>query len=272
MANIIVVPFKDEKKAIEALHKLKELDSYGDITLYEHLMIRKNEENHYEVLKDKTDGEGWRTFSGMALGGLVGAIAGPVGLIIGLYSGTIAGAVWDASRYDFEDDFIKKVNNQLNIGTIAIIAEVGEDSTVFIDNALEPICSEIIRTEADIEFDDYIDEHVEELEDKIKDEREKLKKATKEEKVKINAKIADLKVKRKAKIAELEAKRKSTLKEIKDKTSERINKLENRLEGYENTVSNSFAKVRRKRLQKRIKKQELKLEQLHKALGEDILD
>ncbi len=42
MANIIVVSFTEEAKAIEALHKIKELDAYGDITLYEHILIRKD--------------------------------------------------------------------------------------------------------------------------------------------------------------------------------------------------------------------------------------
>src|SRR5690606_22150809 len=209
MANIIVVPFKEETKAIDALHKIKELDAYGDITLYEHMMIRKKANDQYEVLNKTTDGEGWRTFTGMALGGLVGAIAGPLGLIIGLYTGTAAGAIWDISRYDFEDDFVKKVSGKMNTGTIAIIAEVGEDSPVFIDDALKSYSSEIIRSEAGVEFDNYIDDQIEDLEDDIEDEREKLKNATAQEKVKIKAKITDLKEKRKAKISELEAKRKS---------------------------------------------------------------
>ncbi|WP_117880408.1 DUF1269 domain-containing protein [Aureibaculum luteum] len=272
MANIIVVPFKEEKRAIDALHKIKELDAYGDITLYEHMMIRKKENNQFEVLNDQTDEEGWRTLTGAAVGGLLGAIAGPVGFVIGLYSGLAVGAIADVSRYDFEDDFVKKVSNQMTVGTIAIIAEVGEDSSVFINEALEPYSSEIIRSEAGIEFDDYIDGQIEDIEDKIEDEREKLKKATKEEKVKIKSKIAELKAKRKIKIAALETKRKQALKIIKDKTDNRIKQMENRLNDYEHSVSNSIMKVRKNRLKKRIKKQEEKLYQLHAALCEDIVD
>ena len=272
MANIIVVSFKEETKAIEALHKIKELDSYGDITLYEHMLIRKKENDQYEVLDDATDGVGWRTFTGMALGGFVGALAGPIGLVIGLYSGTAVGALLDISRYDFEDDFIHKVNNKMKAGTIALVAEVSEDSSVFIDTYLKPFDAEIIRTEAGVEFDNYMDEQVDELEEEIEDEREKLKKATADEKAKINAKIANLKAKRKARMDELEAKRKSTIKGIKDKTNARIKKLESRLEGYEDSISDSYRKARKNRLKKRIKKEEEKLYQLHNALGEDIVD
>ncbi|RED43668.1 putative membrane protein [Winogradskyella eximia] len=272
MANIIVVSFKEETKAIEALHKIKELDAYGDITLYEHMMIRKKENNHYEVLNDQTDGEGWRTFTGLALGGIIGAFAGPLGLIIGLYTGTAVGAIWDVSRYDFEDNFIKKVSNKMNVGTIAIVAEVAEDSSVFVDDALVGLSSEIIRSEAGLEFDDYVDDQIEDLEEDIDDQRQKLKKATAEEKTKIKAKIADLKAKRKAKIAELETKRKSALKEIKTSTKARINKLESRLESYKDAISDSYSQARKNRLKKRIKREEEKLYQLHSALGEDIVD
>ncbi|MEZ7505571.1 hypothetical protein [Flavobacterium sp. Arc2] len=272
MANIIVIPFKEEENAIAALHKMKELDGYGDITLYEHMMIRKKAHNQYEVLFYQEEGEGWRTFTGMALGGLVGALAGPLGFFVGLYTGTLAGAAWDVSHYDFEEDLVKRVSNKMNIGTIAIIAEVGEDSSIFIDNAVKPFTSEIIRSEAGIEFDDYIDEQIEDLEDEIGEEREKLRKATAEEKSKIKSKIADLKAKRKAKINDLEDKRKSALKEIGEKTKARIEKLESRLKGYENGISDAFSKAKINRIKNRIKKQEEKLVHLLNELDEEIMD
>jgi len=272
MANIIVIPFKEEENAIAALHKIKELDGYGDITLYEHMMIRKKAHNQYEVLFYKEEGEGWRTFTGMALGGLVGALAGPLGFFVGLYTGTVAGAAWDVSHYDFEEELVKRVSNKMNIGTIAIIAEVGEDSSIFIDDALKPYTSEIIRSEAGIEFDDYIDEHIEDIEDKIEEEREKLRKATAEEKDKIKAKITDLKSKRKSKIADFQEKKKSALKEIEAKTKDRIKKLESRLKGYELAVEDAFAKAKINRIKKRLQKQEEKLTHLLSVLEEEIRD
>lgn len=270
MANIIVVSFKEETKAIEALHKIKELDMYGDITLYEHMMVRKKENDQYEVLNDDTSGEGWRTLTGAAVGGLLGALAGPVGLVIGLYSGVAIGAIADVVHYDFEDDFIKKINNKMKPGTIAIVAEVSEESPIFIDDYLKPFDAEIIRTDADLEYDNFIEEQIEELEDEIEDEREKLKKATADKKVKIKTKIADLKAKRKAKIAELEAKRKSTVQEIKTKTEARIEKLKAGLDKFEDSVENTVSDARASRIKKRIKKQEARLNKLEHKL-EDVL-
>ena len=272
MANIIVIPFKEESKAIDALHQIKELDSYGDITLYEHIIIRKTNNNQYKVLKNQTDSEGWRTFTGMALGGFAGALAGPIGFIIGLYTGTAFGAYWDISHFKFENEFIKKVSNQMAVGTIAIIAELSEDNPDFIDEALKPYCSEILRSEAGLEYDDFVDEEIEDLEDGIEDERENLKKATSVEKKHISTKINHLKAKRKAKIEDLEAQRKSTLDGFKSKTKNRIKKLELRLQNYEDSISNSYQKARKDRLKKRIKREEEKLYQLHNRLGEDIVD
>jgi len=272
MANIIVIPFKEEAKAIDALHQIKQLDEYGDITLYEHIMIRKRENNQYEVLNNQTDVEGWRTFTGMALGGFAGAFAGPIGFIIGLYTGTAFGAFWDIKHFDFENNFIKKVSNQMAVGTITIIAEVSEDNPDFINEALSPYSSEILRSEAGLDYDDFVDEEIEGLEDDIEDERENLKKATFEEKKHISTKIKHLKAKRKAKIEDLEAQRKSTLYGIKDKTNARINTLKSRLENYENSISKTYIKARKDRLRKRIKREEEKLYQLHNALGEDIVD
>ena len=271
MANIIIVSFKEETKAIEALHKIKELDNYGDITLYEYMMIRKKDDDQYEVLKDETKETQWRTFTGMALGGLIGALVGPIGLVVGLFSGTAVGAILDFSRYDFEDDFLRKINNKMKIGDITIVAEVGEENSIFIDNALKPFNAEIIRSEADVEFDDYIEDQIDDLEDKIEDERKKLKKATDDAKTKIIAKIDELKTKRKAKIEDMEAKRKSTLKSIKDKTKAKIKKLQSKLDNYEDTIFDTIKQTRIDRLKRRVNRQKSKLNKLNHQL-EEVLD
>lgn len=41
MTNLIVISFKNEAQAIETSHKLMELESSGDITFYEKVILRK---------------------------------------------------------------------------------------------------------------------------------------------------------------------------------------------------------------------------------------
>lgn len=273
MANILVITFKVEKDAIEALNKMRELDAYGDITLYEHLMIRKEEGNKYEVLEsNQNEGLGQRMISGMALGGFIGVFGGPLGLLIGLSTGAVAGTIWGLGHFDFEDEFVEKVSKETQDGNIVLFAEVGEDGPLCIDHALKPYYSELLRSEAGADFSDYIDDEIEDLEEEIEDQREKLKKATVDEKEKIKAKIADLKVKRQAIVTELETKKESVLKEIKTKTKARINKLEARLENFGQSISASLREARSERLKKRITREVKKLHQLRVALKENIAD
>lgn len=177
MANIIVVTFKEEIKAIEALNKIKELDVCGEIILYDHIIIREKENNQYEVLSDQTSGAGWRIFTGIALGSLVGgALSGSIGFIIGLYTGFVAGIIWGIIHFNVQKNFIQKVTNRMTTGTIAIIAEVAEENPNFLDDALKAFRLEGIRSEVGIEFDDYQDEQIEEFEE-VENELDELKKA-----------------------------------------------------------------------------------------------
>ena len=100
MNNIIVVSFTDETKAVDALHKLVEWDSFGDISIYEKIIVRKKTYGEYEILKEDSF-EGWRTLTDMGYGSLLGLMGGPVGFVIGLYTGTAIGAIADSSHYDF---------------------------------------------------------------------------------------------------------------------------------------------------------------------------
>ena len=263
MANIIVVPFKKEKEAIEALHKIKELDSCGDITLYEYMMIRKIENNQFKIVNNQTGGKCSRILTGEAVGRLLGVLTGPVGFVTGLYSSLGMGAVVDNSRYELEKKFIKKVSNKLSTGVIAIIAEVSKDSSVFIKNALSNLALEILMRESVVIFDDYLDEQIQNLEGKLEEERKNIKTVVAAEKIKVKIRISNLKAQRKTKVANLEVKRKFNSREFKVKIIPQINRKESHVKGNEYAVANSFEKRREKKLKKKIIKQEKKLEQLH---------
>src|SRR5258707_489665 len=138
MTNLIIASFKEEAEAIEASRKLNELESIGDITIYEMVIIKKNADGQAVVLQADTS-DGLRTLSGMAIGTLVGALAGPVGVVIGMFTGTLTGAVLEEDHYGFSEDFSSKVIDQLQPGTVAIIAEIDEESEIFVDSSLAPL-------------------------------------------------------------------------------------------------------------------------------------
>ena len=265
MTKVIVVSFTEEAKAISALHKLIELESFGDISMYERIMVRKKANGELETLKEDSSG-GWRALTGMAIGGLIGMLAGPVGLVVGLFTGTVIGGVSDAGHYDFEGDFAKKIEANMPVGTVLIIAEIDEDGVGFIDSSLKPFDATIIRSDVDFEFDQYVDDQIEEIDEDIAGERAKLKKAIGKDKEKIEKKIADLKANRKSKITEFEAKSKKSIQAIKDKAESEIQSVKNGLHNAVDQINESVDENRENRIKHRIASHEAKLKSLNTEL------
>jgi uncharacterized membrane protein len=243
MAQVIVISLQEEAKAIEALHKLNELESQGDISIYDKVMVRKNADGKCEILKEDSS-SGWRALTGMSVGSLIGLIGGPVGFVVGLYAGTVVGAIAELSHYDFADDFVTKIENEIPVGTVAIIAEVDELSDVFIDTTLKPYNAVITRSDVDFEFDKYANEQIDEIDEEIADDRAALKKAIGDDRKKIQKKIHNLKEKRQEKIAEFVANAKAA----------------------KNSVSNEIKEERKDRIKRRIAKHEERLNNLNKQL------
>ena len=267
MKNIVVVSFTNETKAIDAMHKLIELDSFGDISIYEKIMVRKKANGDCEVLKEESF-EGWRTLTGMGVGSLLGLLGGPVGVVIGLYTGTAIGALADLGHYDFADDFIAKTKNKLAAGTVSIIAEIDEDSNAFVDSYLKPFDAVITRSDVDFEFENYSNEQIEMIEDEIAEERAAMKKAIGNERTKIQNKIAELKEKRKAAISEFVAKAKATETTIKGKTTASVAKMKSDVKELVNTIGNEVKDERASRIKRSIARHEDRLKDLKKQLRE----
>jgi uncharacterized membrane protein len=221
MTNLIVISFKNEAQAIAGSHKMIELESFGDITVYEKVMVKKDSNGEITALESDSS-DGLRVLSGMALGTLIGALAGPAGLLVGMVSGTLTGALLETDYYDFSDDFTSKVYGQLQPGTVAIIAEIYEEAPAFVDNAMEPLGATILRSNVDDAYDEFVDDQVTAFEKDIADERARIKSANEREKSKIQQKIAQLKEKRHQRIVELKAQHKARKEaRLKDKINER---------------------------------------------------
>lgn len=267
MKNIIVVSFTDETKAINAMHKLVELESYGDISIYEKVMVRKNANGECEVLREDSF-EGWRTLTGMGIGSLLGALGGPVGFAIGMYTGTTIGLLGDIGHYDFADDFVAKTKNKLTAGTVSIIAEVDEDSDAFVDTSLKPFDAVISRTSVDAEYDNFVNEKIDKIEDDIAAQRAALKNAIGSEKAKIQAKIAELKAKRKATIAEFEANAKAAEESLKEKATAVVKGIQADVTDFVNTMNQEINEERAAWIKSRIARHEERLKDLKKQLSE----
>jgi len=243
MTNLIIASFNQESEAIEASRKLTELESLGDITIYEMVVVKKNPDGETVVLQADT-AEGFTTLSGLAIGSLVGALAGPVGLVLGMFTGTLAGAAMEADDYGFAEDFLTKTADALAPGAAAVIAEVEEDDPVFVDSSLSPLGAVLTRTDVDYEYTKYSDDEMEELDEDVAAARAKLKAAGDEDKDKFRQKIAKLKEKRKERITEFEQKVKEAAEEIKTTAKDRkIARIRSKIEKHQMKISSLEKKL-----------------------------
>jgi len=237
MTNLIIAAFKEEAEAIEASQKLNELERIGDITIYELVVVKKNVDGKTVVLHSDTR-EGLTTVSGMAIGTLIGALAGPVGLVAGMFTGTVAGAAIETENYGFAEDFISKAAGQLQPGMASVIAEIEEDDPVFVDSSLSPLGVLLTRSDVDYEYTKHSDEEIDEVDEEIGAARAKLKSAADKDKDKIRRKIAKLKEERKERIDEFKEKVKDTIANVRTSVKGRkIEKIRNKVEKYQQKIA-----------------------------------
>jgi uncharacterized membrane protein len=265
MTKVIVASFKDVKKAKEAFRKLNELESNGDISLYDQIMLRKKENGEYETLKENTDDD-WTVLGVMAVGGLLGTLGGPIGFIIGLYAGAAIGAIAEINQYDFEEDFISKIEKQMPTGTISIIAEIDEDDNDFVDMYLNPFGAVILKSNVDFEYDNYMSEQIDEIEDEISEQRTQLKKSIGKEKTIIEKKIAALKEQRRLKMAEFDAAAKKTVEIVQAKSVSGMGKVTAEVDTIGRKLDDLVQDGKTDRIKRVIARHEAKLKQLQSEL------
>ena len=265
MTKIMVASFKDEKKAMDVFKKLNELESLGNISLYDKIIVRKKKNGDYETLKGDSS-EGWRALGGMAVGGLLGAFGGLIGFIMGIYAGSVIGVMSEFSHYDFANDFIERVEKKVVTGTVSIIAEIDEEDNDFIDLSLEPFGAVIWKTNVDYAYDDYMNEQLDEVEEEIAEQRAGLKKSIGKEKDKIEKKITALKEKRKEKLAEFDAELKKAAKDIKDSTAAGIAKVKKEVKIIGKQVDKSLDDDKTNRIKRSIARHTAKLKSLQHEL------
>lgn len=237
MTNLIVLSFTNEAKAIQASQKLAELEYIGDISVFEKVIIKKHANGEFTYLQpESSDGE--RLAAGMALGTLVGVVGGPVGMLVGMLSGTLVGAAVEADYVDFSDDVVRKVSDQLNVGDVAILAEISEDGSFFVDSAVIPLGASIFRYNVDDAYSDYEDEQVQQFDKEIAEERKQFKAARSEDKARIKSRIEQMKEKRRQRIAARKEKandrKKARLTKAIDKQQAKVSELNQNLNKLEN--------------------------------------
>jgi uncharacterized membrane protein len=144
MNRTLVVVFSEPSKPFEGRDVLKGLDRDDVLTLYSYAIITKQPDGTC-VVNDEHDVGGLRTVLGTTLGSLIGLLGGPTGVAIGAVAGTFAGITANLDNARVSADFVDEVSKQLAPGKFALLAEIDEEWTAWIDLPMEELGGVVYR-------------------------------------------------------------------------------------------------------------------------------
>ena len=188
MDKMIVIVFTNETNAFNGLTELKNLHRNGDITLYNEMVISKDDRGEISTKDIKDDGP-IGTFMGMSVGALLGMFGGPVGMLAGMSGGALAGMFYDINEADIDIEFVDEVSKKMVPGTVAILADVNEEWTTPIDSKMVESGGVVFRQlRRDVE-DNQIEQRINKEQESIEKFKKELQASKDDAKDKINEHI-----------------------------------------------------------------------------------
>jgi uncharacterized membrane protein len=143
--NVVVVTFRDDDKAYEALSTLKQLDAQGRAKLLGAAIVTRGDDGHV-VVKDEVSGEDWAgTAGGGLIGVLVGILGGPLGVLLGGATGVLLGSLWDLDDVDETESALSEVSKTVQVGRTTLLAHMIEAHTEIIDADMAPLTGTVVR-------------------------------------------------------------------------------------------------------------------------------
>lgn len=144
MEKMIVVVFENELKALEGLQALRELDSEGEISVYDEQIVAKEASGAVRVI-DKGDTSAIPVIAGSTVvGTLIGFLGGPVGAFVGGATGALIGSISDLDE-GLTKEFLNDVTTALTPGKFALIADLAEEWVVPLDMRMESLGGVVFR-------------------------------------------------------------------------------------------------------------------------------
>jgi uncharacterized membrane protein len=144
MNRLLVVVFDEIGEAFEGRDALKSLDRDDSITDYASAIITKNADGTI-VVNDENDEGVLRSVLGTSLGSFIGLLGGPAGVAIGAVAGSLAGATADLDNAHIGADFVDEVSKQLTPGKHALVAEIDEEWTPWVNLSMEELGGVVYR-------------------------------------------------------------------------------------------------------------------------------
>jgi uncharacterized membrane protein len=160
MNTYMAVVFPSGEKAHQALRKVWDLDEAGELTVHGAAIVRRDDMGHIRVA-DRSSDLGMRTAIGVGIGALLGLMAGPVGVAagvagaaalsagaatgLGALAGGALGATADAVTETRRENAATESFFTLRHGQSAVVAEISEDWTAVLDDAMRSLGGTVYR-------------------------------------------------------------------------------------------------------------------------------
>lgn len=192
MNKMLVSIFDNEAAADAGLRALHKLHADGDITLYATGVLVKDASGKVTVKKSMDPGP-VGTGVGLAVGGLIGLLGGPVLMAVGAMTGAVAGAVRDLWVAGVGLDFVQETERLLKPGKVALVAEVEEEWVMPIDAALEAAGGQVFRNTRTEVAEAQYDHDIAALTSEIKDLEAEASHASDAAKTKLQSKLTTAK-------------------------------------------------------------------------------
>lgn len=192
--RMIVVVFNNETKAYQGKTALQQLENEGNIALYASAVVLKHADGSVDV-KDQDVAPPLGSFTGTAIGSLIGILGGPVGFGIGAASGLVLGGYVDVDNARVSEDYLDDVARALTPNKVALVAQVDEDWTTPLDTRMEAIGGIVFRRALSDVQDQVDDEAIAAMKADLASFKAEVSKVNADRKKKLQAKIDALEVK-----------------------------------------------------------------------------
>jgi uncharacterized membrane protein len=138
MNRVLVVIFSEASAAFDGRDSLKSLDHEDLLTLYGYAIVTKKPDGTCDLI-DSHELGGLPTVLGSSLGSLIGLLGGPAGFAIGTMAGFLAGLTADLNTARVSAGFVDEVSRELTPGKFALVADVDEDWTRWVDLRMQEL-------------------------------------------------------------------------------------------------------------------------------------
>jgi len=144
MDRMIVAVFDPPTRAVDGQYALRRLDDACSIALYASALIDKAADGSVRI-RHKDGDAGTATLSGSAIGAIIGLLGGPIGVVLGAGAGGMVGRLSELDTARVDTDFLDDVGEVLTPGRSAVVAEIDEDWTAPVEDAVEALGGVVLR-------------------------------------------------------------------------------------------------------------------------------